>query len=172
MYKFEPFYRVKVDRVVDGDTLALSFYLGLGIWLNNQRVRLLGINAPEVKGESRELGLQVTQFLKGLIAKSDGIIVRTDEEKKGKYGRFLVVLYGRIDGKWENLNKRLVTVGAAQEYMASDASDAKDIFDPPPADIESRVDVNEEKTDLEVYGIADKEVSAALVRLAKEVLGG
>lgn len=172
MYKFEPFYRVKVERVIDGDTLVISFYLGLGIWLNDQKVRLLGINAPEVKGESRSIGLEVTNYLKSLLAKSDGVIIRTDEEKKGKYGRFLVVLYGKIDNKWQNLNQKLVTVGAAQEYMASDAADAKEIFDPKPEDIESRVDLDEDKTDKEVYGEDPKEVAASLLLFAREILSG
>jgi len=169
MYKFEPFFRVKVDRVIDGDTLVVSFYMGLGLWLHEQKVRLLGINAPEKTGETKEQGLKVTAYLESLLKKADDVIVRTDEGKKGKFGRFLVILYGRIDGKWVNLNKRLVSVGAAREYMAADASDAKDVFDPPPADIERRVKVDEAMTESLVYLNTDKEVTAML-KIAREVL--
>ena len=172
MYKFEPFYRAKVEKVTDGDTLVISFYLGLGIWLNDQKVRLLGINAPEKTGETRELGLKVTEYLKGLLRQASGVIIRSDEAKKGKYGRFLVVVYGKIDGEWVNINQKLVEVGAAQEYMvASDASEAEEIFNPPPQDIENRVMVDEVRTEQEVYQNG-AEVIAAMVVLAKEVAGG
>jgi micrococcal nuclease len=166
MYKFEPFYRVKIESVIDGDTLVLSFYLGLGIWLNNQKVRLRGINAPEMRGVERDLGAKVTNYLKKLLQQAEDVIVKTDEKSKGKYGRFLVIVYGKYDGKWVNLNNKLVEAGAAVEYMASDASDADEIFDPPPEDIESRVDVNEELTEQEVY----REVEA-MMQLAREVIG-
>jgi endonuclease YncB( thermonuclease family) len=168
MYKFEPFYRVKVDEVIDGDTLVISFYMGLGIWLDKQKVRLLGINAPENTGDTREQGLKVTKYLTDLLSKSSDVIVRTDEGKKGKYGRFLVVVYGNLNGKWENLNKHLVSAGAAQSYMAADATDAKDVFDPPPEEIERRVTVDEAKTEQEVYHKA--EVVTAMLKMAKEVL--
>jgi endonuclease YncB( thermonuclease family) len=165
MYKFEPFYRAKVDRVVDGDTLVLSFYLGLGIWLNEQKVRLVGINAPEVTGVEKEQGLKVTAYLKSLLDKSDDIIVRTDEKKKGKYGRFLVVVFGKMGGKWINFNERLVQAGAAREYMASTV---EEIFNPDPADIESRIDLDELKTETEVYD--REEAVQAMLNMAKEIL--
>jgi len=167
MYNFEPFYRIKVDRVVDGDTLVISFHLGLGIWLDEQKVRLIGINAPEMKGESKAKGEKVKLYLAKLIASAEDIIVRTDEKKKGKYGRFLVVVYGKYGGKWQNLNQKLVQVGAAVEYMVSSQVDVEEIFNPAPEDIEDRVKVNERRTEDEIY----REVKAML-KLAKEVLCG
>jgi len=151
MFDFEKYFRVKVDRVVDGDTLDLSFYLGLGIWLNTQRVRLLGINTPETRGVERPLGLKVKKYLTEAISRAEEVMVKTDEGTKGKYGRFLVILYVKLNGKWINVNKELTRQGAAVDYMASDVADAKQVFDPSEQDIESRLKVDDKKTELEVY---------------------
>jgi micrococcal nuclease len=169
MFDFERYFRVKIDRVVDGDTLDLSFYLGLGIWLNTQRVRLLGINTPETRGEERPLGLKVKKYLADAVERAQEVVVRTDEGAKGKYGRFLVVLFLKIDGKWVNVNKELTRQGAAVEYMASDASDAKQVFDPSDQDIESRLKVDEKKTEREVYD-EGREVSSPDIKEAKELI--
>ena len=40
-------YRVKVIKVVDGDTVDVDIDLGFGVWLKKQRIRLFGIDAPE-----------------------------------------------------------------------------------------------------------------------------
>src|SRR6056300_1983339 len=37
-------YRVKIRRVVDGDTVDVDIDLGFGIWIQNERVRLYGID--------------------------------------------------------------------------------------------------------------------------------
>jgi len=40
-------YRVKVLRVVDDDTVDVDIDLGFGIWIHNERVRIMGIDTPE-----------------------------------------------------------------------------------------------------------------------------
>jgi micrococcal nuclease len=151
MFDFEKYFRVKVNRVIDGDTLDVSFYLGLGIWLNTQRVRLLGINTPETRGVERPLGLKVKKYLTDAIDRAEEVLVKTDEGAKGKYGRFLVVVFVKLDGKWINVNKELTRQGAAVEYMAAESSDLKQVFDPSEQDIASRLQVDDKKTELEVY---------------------
>jgi len=182
MYDFERYHRIRIERIIDGDTMVVSFYLGLGIWLNNQSVRFLGINAPEMKGEEREQGKSVTEFLKKLLSEADDMIVRTDEEKKGKYGRFLVTVFAKHSGKWHNVNELLVERGAAREYMSSGnlrdtpVEEHKEIFDTPAKNIEERVEVDEARTESEVYNVdsdspTDEEVIQEIVTAAKEVLG-
>jgi micrococcal nuclease len=153
MFQFEQHFRVDVNRVIDGDTLDVSFYLGLGIWLNTQRIRLRGINTPEMKGEERLLGMKVKQYLVDALNKAEVVVAKTDEASKGKYGRFLAIIYAKLDGKWVNVNKELLRQGAAKEYMASrmDAKSQKEIFDPPPEDLESRLQVMEHLTEEQVY---------------------
>ena len=40
-------YKVNILKVVDGDTVDVDIDLGFGIWLKNERVRIMGIDTPE-----------------------------------------------------------------------------------------------------------------------------
>ena len=40
-------YRVTIIKVIDGDTVDVDIDLGFGISLNNERVRIMGIDTPE-----------------------------------------------------------------------------------------------------------------------------
>ena len=46
-------YRAKVKRVIDGDTVDVDVDLGFGIWQNNERVRIMGIDTPESRTPER-----------------------------------------------------------------------------------------------------------------------
>lgn len=92
--KLKPFqYRARVQKVVDGDTVDLSIDLGFKIF-HDIRVRLAGIDAPEVRGPEREEGKAATEHLRGLVHRGVGdwpILIET--KKTGKYGRWLGILY-------------------------------------------------------------------------------
>ena len=62
--------------------------MGLGCWIHNEKLRLLRINAPEVKGESRTEGLAARQYLRTLLAKKE-IVIETYLDDKEKFGRIL-----------------------------------------------------------------------------------
>ena len=40
-------YKCKILKVVDGDTVDVDLDLGFGVWLRNERVRIMGIDTPE-----------------------------------------------------------------------------------------------------------------------------
>ena len=40
-------YRATIIRVVDGDTVDVDIDLGFGVWLKDERVRIMGIDTPE-----------------------------------------------------------------------------------------------------------------------------
>ncbi|MBT8200507.1 MAG: thermonuclease family protein [Acidimicrobiia bacterium] len=94
MADLKPFqYRARPIRVVDGDTVDLEIDLGFHIY-HHIRVRLAGINAPEVRGEEKEEGKEATEHLRSLIHKGVGdwpILCET--RKTGKYGRWLATLF-------------------------------------------------------------------------------
>ena len=46
-------YNAELDRVVDGDTVDVNIDLGFGIWIRDERVRVMGIDTPELR--SRDL---------------------------------------------------------------------------------------------------------------------
>lgn len=84
MYQYKAF----VTDVYDGDTITVDIDLGLHVWLRGETIRLFGINAPEVRGESRDKGLEARDYLRELILKKE-VVLRTYKDKKGKYGRWL-----------------------------------------------------------------------------------
>ena len=104
-------YSAYVTKVYDGDTVTVDIDLGFGVHLKKQRLRLLGINAPEVRGDSRTQGLASRDFLRKKILKKN-IVVKTHKDKKGKYGRLLAEIF--LDK--ENINQLLLSEGHAIVY--------------------------------------------------------
>ena len=56
-------YKCNVVKVVDGDTVDVDIDLGFGVWMKDERVRIMGIDTPE----SRTRDLVEKKF--GLAAK-------------------------------------------------------------------------------------------------------
>ena len=96
------YYNATVIKVYDGDTITAIVDLGFSVKMKI-KVRLAGINAPEVRGKSRPEGLKTRDFLRSLILNKD-IVIKTTKDKKGKYGRYIGVIY--MEDK--NVNEMLV----------------------------------------------------------------
>lgn len=104
-------YSAVVTDVHDGDTITADVDLGFGIWIRNQKFRLAKINAPELRGERREEGMAARDFLYAKIQSADfKIRIKTEKDKKEKYGRFLAHLYVNL----LCLNDLLVAKGYAE----------------------------------------------------------
>ena len=104
-------YRAYVKKVYDGDTITVDIDLGFNIILHKQKVRLLGINTPEVRGPEKLEGIRSRDALREKI---DGkwIRLKTQKDKKGKYGRWI----GEIWLEDECVNDWLLSEGLAEEY--------------------------------------------------------
>ena len=98
-------YAARVVSVYDGDTIRADIDCGFGIWKLTEVVRLSGIQAPEVRGPSKEAGLKSKAFLANLIEGREVTIetIRLPREemykvkdKKGGFGRVLGTIY--LDG--------------------------------------------------------------------------
>ena len=122
-------YLAKVVRVVDGDTVDLDIDLGFGIVLKKQRARLLGINTPESRTRDKE------EKIRGLAAKTRliEILLANDNEvffvsaKKGKYGRYLSILYVKeIPGSKLEMVEKMKEKGK-QIVMNDDTIDVWDV---------------------------------------------
>jgi micrococcal nuclease len=96
--------------VYDGDSVTLDISLGFDITIK-QKVRLLGIDTPEIRGKERLDGLIARDRLRELIDGKDIIIV-THKDRGGKYGRLLATIY--LDGV--DINQQLVDEGLAEVY--------------------------------------------------------
>mgnify|MGYP003114743557 CR=1 FL=1 len=110
-------YNAQVLRVVDGDTVDVLIDCGFSTF-RKERVRLYGIDAPESRTrdkEEKKKGLAAKERLDQLITGTEGeIVVKTELDKKGKYGRILGVIWDRK--KKKNFNKMLISEGHAVEY--------------------------------------------------------
>ena len=113
-------YKIKVTRVVDGDTVDAELDLGFNI-IYKERIRLMGIDTPESRTRNKvekKLGLKSKARLKELISEHKGnIILRTSKEGKGKFGRILGSLVVADNGVEVNLNDILIAEGHAREYF-------------------------------------------------------
>lgn len=110
-------YRGLVTEVYDGDTCTVDIDLGFKIHFT-EVVRLMGINAPELRGSERPAGLVSRDRLREKVLKQP-IYIETVKDSKEKYGRYLGTLFLQLpDGSFENINEWLVAQGLAvyQEY--------------------------------------------------------
>jgi len=104
-------YNARCTQVYDGDSITVDIDLGFNHWMLNQKIRLFGINTPEVRGSERPSGLIARLRLRGLIEGRD-IILASHRDRAGKYGRWLGTIY--IDDI--NINKLLLAEGLATIY--------------------------------------------------------
>lgn len=107
-------YRALVVDVYDADTITVDIDLGFHCWQRKVKVRLYGINAPEVRGPERPDGLVSRDWLLGEILGKE-VVLHTFKNGtgKGKYGRWLGTLY-RSEGDAVSINQELVNRGLAK----------------------------------------------------------
>lgn len=106
-------YRAIIKRVYDGDTITVDIDLGFNTWLMNKSIRLSGIDTPEIRGEERPEGLIVKDIVKSWIPEGSEVILRTEKDRTGKYGRYLAEV---ISSDGESINERLLNEGLAEPY--------------------------------------------------------
>lgn len=104
-------YNARVVSVYDGDTLRADVDLGFGVWVSNQAIRLLGIDTPEMRGEEAEEGKKVRDWLRRQV-QGKTIVLRTQKDSKGKYGRWLGEIW--IDDRC--INDDLISQGFGKDY--------------------------------------------------------
>lgn len=99
----------KVRYVIDGDTFILD---------NNQRVRMIGINAPEIdhkryKKKGQPYGDDAKVHLKSLINKKEVTLKSGGNDEYDRFGRRLAYVY-LSDGRF--INRAMVQDGYAEAY--------------------------------------------------------
>ena len=113
-------YKAKVTRVVDGDTVDALIDCGFSVF-RKERIRLYGINAPESRTrdkEEKKRGLAAKARLKELVKQGKNqVIVQTQIDKKGKFGRLLGELFNSEVDAYKTYNEILVDEGHAVEYF-------------------------------------------------------
>lgn len=104
-------YRALIVKAYDGDTMTAVVDLGFGSSLK-MKLRLLYIDTPELRGEELEEGRRVRDLVRSMVLDKE-VIIRTEKDKSGKYGRYLAEVY--VDGV--SLNMFLLENGHAKPYI-------------------------------------------------------
>ena len=109
-------YQAKIISVYDGDTCTAVIDLGFRISFEI-KLRLAGINTPELRGEERDKGLEARDFLGNLIL-NQKVVIKTYKDSQEKYGRYLADIYF-IDssGNQTHVNQNMVDEGYAKPYQ-------------------------------------------------------
>lgn len=105
-------YRAELVDIYDGDTLTCHIDLGFNTWLRDQKIRLYGIDTPELRGVERPEGLLVRDWLREQFT-DPSFILLSHKDRSGKFGRWL----GTILKDGRNLNEEMVDRGMAEEYL-------------------------------------------------------
>ena len=112
---------VKINRVVDGDTIDVTLDLGFSL-TKKERVRIAGVDTPEKRTRDKEekiLGIDATNWMKEKLTETikgdEELVIRTElKGGVGKYGRLLGWLY--IGDDEFSLNEQMITEGYAWAY--------------------------------------------------------
>ncbi|UAB75936.1 thermonuclease family protein [Mesoflavibacter sp. SCSIO 43206] len=104
-------YKAKIIDVYDGDTVTAMVDLGF-LHFQEMKLRLYGIDTPELRGEEREQGIIVRDILREMMLGKE-VTIRSYKDKQGKYGRYLanIILEDGLE-----VNQWLVDNGHAKEY--------------------------------------------------------
>jgi micrococcal nuclease len=98
-------YNAIITDVYDGDTFTFEVDLGFSIKVT-EKLRLYGINTPEVRGSDKVFGKEVRDHVRDLIL---GKEVRIQVYKKGKFGRYVADV-------WFDSGKQLIVLSGSDIY--------------------------------------------------------
>ena len=107
------------EDVYDGDSCTADIDMGLGVWMHRQKLRLLSVDTPELRGSTRVAGRAARDFVREMLPEDGEVLLKTHKgRKKGKYGRWLIELW--IEKNPQQLvcvNDELLRAGHAARYM-------------------------------------------------------
>lgn len=123
-------YRVKIRRVVDGDTVDCDIDLGFGVWLYNERIRLFGIDTPESRTRDRIekiYGYAAKSYVEKFCNDKKGMTLKCKTyDSKGKFGRIMGELWRNTDYADKSLNEYLIEKHHAVPYYGQSKKDVKE----------------------------------------------
>jgi len=90
-------YRCKIVHIVDGDTVDVDIDLGFGVIIQDERVRIKGIDTPESRTRDlieKQFGKAATERCHELLPVGSTQVLLSElnkegEDMKGKFGRVL-----------------------------------------------------------------------------------
>jgi micrococcal nuclease len=107
-------YKGEVVYVVDGDTIDVVIDLGFRVSIQ-QRVRLLGVNAPELHSSSMEErvdAIRAREWVFNHLQDKEVVLISHKPISVDKYGRYLAQVWiGDL-----NVNAELLKLNLVKEY--------------------------------------------------------
>lgn len=103
-------YKAEIINVYDGDTVTANIDLGFNVSLRKVKLRLLRINAPELRGSEKEEGIKSRDYLKSLILNKK-VIIKSKFKSHDSFGRILANIY--LPDSCLDINAELVNKGFA-----------------------------------------------------------
>ena len=122
-------YKCKLVKVVDGDTVDVDIDLGFGVWLQNQRIRMYGIDTPESRTrdlEEKKFGLMAKEIVKKWVPEGSTQTLITRKDKSGKYGRILGSFKIVFEEEETTLNEWMVKYKYGVEYFGQSKKDIEE----------------------------------------------
>lgn len=101
------YYKANLKRIIDGDTIIVDLDLGLATWQHGVRLRLAGVDTPEIRGESKPEGIEAREYVRQILPNE--LIVHTT--KFDSFGRAIAEVYFNLNEEWVSLSDRLVEMG-------------------------------------------------------------
>jgi micrococcal nuclease len=112
-------YRCVVVKIIDGDTVDVDIDLGFGVWMRKERIRLYGIDTPESRTrdlEEKKYGLAAKKYLTEMLDDPKGIVLKTQKDKSGKFGRILGELWRTSNYADQSINDYMIDKHHAVAY--------------------------------------------------------
>ena len=109
-------YKATVKRIIDGDSIVLDIDLGFYMFMNETKIRLYGLDTPEMTSEDPLLRLQAvlaTRYLFDNLQVGEKVTIKTVLDKREKYGRLLATI---ITKEGLNINEGLIQNKLAVSY--------------------------------------------------------
>jgi micrococcal nuclease len=109
-------YKATVKRIIDGDSIVLDIDLGFYMFMNETKIRLYGLDTPEMNSEDPLLRLQAimaTRYLFDNLNIGEKVTIKTVLDKREKYGRLLATI---ITNDGLNINEGLIQNKLAVSY--------------------------------------------------------
>jgi endonuclease YncB( thermonuclease family) len=103
-------YKATVKRIIGGDSVVLDIDLGFYMFMNETKIRLYGLDTPEMNSKDPLLRLQAvlaTRYLYDNLPIGSKVKIKTVLDKREKYGRLLATIitqdgFNLNDGLLEN----------------------------------------------------------------------